>query len=105
MSVLVADFVFMQVLWNILNLCSGAWLAHKDPKGKNHPCLFNDAVTGLILTESANYCSGCAKQVSIPLASLGTSTYEQEPRPPPRSVYDVMAHGTHDQDHLMKLKE
>ena len=92
MSVLVADFVFMQVLWNILNLCSGAWLAHKDPKGKNHPCLFNDAVTGLILTESANYCSGCAKQVSILLVSLGTSTYEQEPRP--SSEIGIRRHGT-----------
>ena len=33
-SILVADLVFMQALWKILNLCSVAWLTHKDPKGK-----------------------------------------------------------------------
>ena len=34
LSVLVADLVFMQVLWKILTLCTEAWLEHRDPDGK-----------------------------------------------------------------------
>ena len=45
---------------------------------KNHP---NDALKGLTLAIIANYCSGCAEQTSIALASLGASVHEQELRP------------------------
>ena len=33
-SILVADLVFMQALWKIFTICTVAWLAHKDPRGK-----------------------------------------------------------------------
>lgn len=33
-SILVADLVFMQVLWKILNLCTVTWLTRKYPKGE-----------------------------------------------------------------------
>ena len=77
-SILVADLVFMQALWKILNLCSVAWLTHKDPKGKQESCLSTDALKGLTLAIIANYCSGCAKQTSIALESLGASVHEKE---------------------------
>lgn len=34
-SILVADLVFMQALWKIFILCTGAWLTHRDPRGKH----------------------------------------------------------------------
>ena len=42
-SILVADLVFIQALWKVFTLCTGAWLTHKDPRGTklNRPSLQN----------------------------------------------------------------
>jgi len=81
MSILVADLVFMQALWKILNLCSEAWLTHKDPKGKTRILPFSgDALKRLTLTILADHCSECAKQTSIALVSLDASKPEEEVR-------------------------
>ncbi len=80
-SILVADLVFMQALWKILNLCSEAWLTHKDPEGKTRILPFSgDALKRLTLAILADHCSGCAKQTSIALVSLGASKPEEEVR-------------------------
>lgn len=42
-SILVADLVFLQALWKIFTLCTGAWLTHRDPRGMHlafFHCLF-----------------------------------------------------------------
>ncbi|KAK0509004.1 hypothetical protein JMJ35_008375 [Cladonia borealis] len=56
LSILVTDLVVMQALWKIFELCTAAWLVHKDPR--------------------ANDCSGCCGQRNIPLASLGPKTHK-----------------------------
>ncbi|CZR51793.1 uncharacterized protein PAC_01670 [Phialocephala subalpina] len=57
-SILVADLVFMQALWKIFRLCTGAWLTHRDP--------------------GANFCSGCEKRTDIALGDLPSTSRKGE---------------------------
>lgn len=81
-SILVADLVFLQVLWTILKFCSVAWLNSRHPEGMYYLHLYMQTVNQLKLTMIANHCLGCAKQTSIALASLGSPVPEQHSRPP-----------------------
>lgn len=95
LSILVADLVFMQVLWKILNLCSVAWLTRKDPKGQQGSYCCIDAFARADLTLIANCCPGCLGRTSIALAPLDASVHEEE-SPLKSPVYDMRAHDPHD---------
>ena len=81
LSILVADLVFMQALWKMFELCTVAWLAHKDPKGRKRSSVRVDEAQRLMLVVIANYCSGCGGQTNIPLASLGPKTHKRKLSP------------------------
>ena len=78
LSSLVADLVFVQALCKIFELCTVAWLAHKDPKSKKRSGVRIDKAHKLMLVVIANYCSGCGGQTNIPLASLGPKTHKRK---------------------------
>jgi len=94
LSILVADLVFMQVLWKILNLCSVVWLTRKDPQGQQGSYCCIDAFARVDLTLIANYCPGCLGRTSIALAALDASVHEEE-SPLKSPVYDMRAHDPH----------
>ena len=71
-SILIADIVFMQLLWKIFTLCSVTWLTHKDSEGKDNVC--PTGYKDMLRSITANDCAGCAKRAETTRAVSNASS-------------------------------